>query len=476
MGGNTGGNRTARFCARVRRPFVPTPRHGHQTLREPHRSPRRPIAGRRLRARRSATATSSPTRRAGASATPTACSASARSPSRRATPARSTARAPPRSPSATGRSRSSAPATPCCAPTGPPGSPLGDLFKEWIAHHAAPNTGERYAQRLGAHLGQAHRAAARPSEARRARDDPGIIVRFHEDLQQASLAISARRASLALLRAVLRWGRRRYPRALIVDVSGLFQVPSAKRRRLIRAADPIAVERIIEAVLDRPHRDPLGPVRDAALVAAMGFTVAARPSEWLVSATWARRARELRRASGRPERAGRGVRRRGRAQDRRPRGAAAAQRLRPPDRLPRALEARFGPQPGHALVFQVLSKDGPLWYEDGFPVEWSEDHYKRWTARVWRPARQVAAQGARHGGLDRRPRRSTSCATPRSRRRCTRRSSMTKDGMNLHTLAVLRRPRRPDDAALLRARDRPLPRPQADRPRGGVQGRAAAGV
>jgi hypothetical protein len=117
-------------------------------------------------------------------------------------------------------------------------------------------------------------------------DDPGIIVRFDEDLRRARLAISARRASLALLRSVLRRGRRRYPRTLTVDVSGLFRVPTYKRRRLFRAADPIAVERIIEAVLNRPRRDPLAPIRDAALVAAMGFTVAARPSEWLASVTW----------------------------------------------------------------------------------------------------------------------------------------------------------------------------------------------
>src|SRR5919202_6345299 len=167
------------------------------------------------------------------------------------------------------------------------GMVLGDLFKEWITHHAAPNTGERYAR-------DAVRTWDKHIEPRLGRvklgalaDDPGIIVRFHEDLQDARLAISARRASLALLRAVLRWGRRRYPRVLSVDVAGLFQVPSYKRRRLIRAADPLAIERIIEAVLNRGHRDPLAPVRDAALVAAMGFTIAARPSEWLLSATWA---------------------------------------------------------------------------------------------------------------------------------------------------------------------------------------------
>src|SRR3954465_12702161 len=128
---------------------------------------------------------------------------------------------------------------------------LGDLFKEWITHHAAPNTGERYAR-------DAVRTWDKHIEARLGRvklgalaDDPGIIVRFHEDLQEARLAISARRRSLALLRAVLRGARRRSPRALSVDVAGLFQVPSAKRRRLNRAADPLAVERIIEVVLKR---------------------------------------------------------------------------------------------------------------------------------------------------------------------------------------------------------------------------------
>jgi hypothetical protein len=175
-------------------------------------------------------------------------------------------------------------------------------------------------------------------------------------------------------------------------VSGLFQVPSYKRRRLIRAADPIAIERIIEAVLNRAHRDPLGPIRDAALVAAMGFTVAARPSEWLLSVTWrdvGERSVELQAVQnelGEESEVEVGLKT----------GARAALLLpNAHDRLMayrKALEARFGEQLEHALVFQVLSNDGPLWYEDGFPVEWSEDHYKRWTARVWRPARKVAAK------------------------------------------------------------------------------------
>lgn len=311
---------------------------------------------------------------------------------------------------------------------------LGELFKEWIAHHAAHNTGERYAKdsvrtwdkHIEPRLGRVKLAAIET--------DPGIIVRFDEDLQEAGLAISARRASLALLRAVLRWGRRRYPRALITDVSGLFKVPGYKRRRLFRATDPIALERIIEAVRNRPHRDPLGPIRDAALVAAMGFTVAARPSEWLMSVTWADvgehavHLQAVQNAIGEESQVEVGLKT----------GARAALLLpNAHDRLMayrHALELRFGKQPDNALVFQVLSKDGPLWYGDGFPVEWSTDHYNRWTARVWRPARRVAAAAPdtedwiasltfyelRHTAI--------SAALHST-------LVMTKDGMNLHTLA-----------------------------------------
>jgi hypothetical protein len=236
---------------------------------------------------------------------------------------------------------------------------IGELFKEWIANHAAHNTGERYARdsirtwdkHIEPRLGRVKLGA--PAS------DPGIIIRFHEDLQDAKLAISVRRSSLALLRSVLRWGRRRYPRALTADVSGLFQVPSYKRRRLIRAADPIAVERIIEAVLTRRHRDPLGPIRDAALVAAMGFTVSARPSEWLVSATWADVGKQtvqlqaVQNELGENSEVEVGLKT----------GARVALLLpNAYDRLMayrEALESRHGEQPDNALVFQVLSKDGP---------------------------------------------------------------------------------------------------------------------
>jgi hypothetical protein len=311
---------------------------------------------------------------------------------------------------------------------------LGELFKDWIANHAAPNTGERYARdsvrswdkHIEPRLGKVRLGALA--------EDPGIIVRFDEDLRRARLAISARRASLALLRSVLRWGRRRYPRTLTVDVSGLFEVPTYKRRRLFRAADPIAVERFIEAVLDRPRRDPLAPIRDAALVAAMGFTVAARPSEWLASVTWTDvgehwvELQAVQNALGEESYVEVGLRT----------GARAALLLpNAHDRLMTyraALEDRFGEQPGNALVFQVLSKDGPLWYEDGFPVEWSEDHYKRWTARVWRPARAVAAKAPDTedwiAGLTFYELRHSAISTALHST-----LTMTKDGMNLHTLA-----------------------------------------
>jgi integrase len=311
---------------------------------------------------------------------------------------------------------------------------LGDLFKEWIANHAAPNTGERYARdsvrtwdkHIEPRLGRVRLSALE--------NDPGIIVRFHEDLQRAELAISARRASLALLRSVLRWGRRRYPRALTGDVTGLFRVPSFKRRRLIRATDPLAVERIIEAVLKRAHRDALGPVRDAALVAAMGFTVAARPSEWLASVTWADvgehtvQLQAVQNDLGDDSEVEVGLKT----------GARVALLLpNAYDRLMTyrgALESRFGKQPNNALVFQVLSKEGPLWYDDGFPVEWSADHYKRWTARVWRPARNAAAHAPDTedwiAALTFYELRHTAISTALHST-----LAMTKDGMNLHTLA-----------------------------------------
>jgi integrase len=58
------------------------------------------------------------------------------------------------------------------------------------------------------------------------------------------------------------------------------------------------------------------------------------------------------------------------------------------------LEALFGEQPPEGLVFQSLGPEGPLWEGgdgEGEPVAWGPDEYKRWTARVWRPARVRAS-------------------------------------------------------------------------------------
>jgi hypothetical protein len=275
---------------------------------------------------------------------------------------------------------------------------VGDLFKEWITEHAALNLSERYATDAVRWWDReiATRSIARVRLSRLA-DDPALITRFQDDLTVAGLTTASRVQVLKVLRSVLRWGRRRYPRTLTVEFSGLFSLPTQQRKRLIYAADAVAVERLIEAVLVRPARDPLLPIRDAALVAAMGFTVAARPSEWLHSATWAdlyEATVEFQRPQVvRPEEdslfddeLAEGLKT----------GARAA--LLFPNARDRLgayrseLEARHGAQPDHGLVFPVLGKDGPAWREDGTPLAWSADDYKRWTARVWRPARQRAAK------------------------------------------------------------------------------------
>ncbi len=167
----------------------------------------------------------------------------------------------------------------------------------------------------------------------------------------------------------------------------------------------------------------------------MGFTVAARPSEWLVSATW----RDVREGTVELQAVQNELGDESDAEVGLKTGARVALLLpNAYDRLiayRRALEARFGPQPDNALVFQEVAKEGPLWYEDGFPVEWSADHYKRWTARVWRPARQVAAQAPDTedwiAGLTFYELRHSAISTALHSTLV-----MTKDGMNLHTLAA----------------------------------------
>ena len=220
--------------------------------------------------------------------------------------------------------------------------------------------------------------------------------RFQDELEAEGISTANRTQVLKLLRAVLRWGRRRHPNALTTELSGLFELPSQTPKRLAYAADAYGLERIIEAVLRRPARNTLLPLRDAALVAAMGFTVAARPSEWLYSVTWSDihdRSVELQRPAANLGGSDLGIGLKT--------GARAALLL--PNAHDRIvgyrmdLEARHGPQPDHGLVFQALGEKGPLWWlindsDEPVPVPWSQDEYKRWTARVWRPAREVAAE------------------------------------------------------------------------------------
>ncbi len=268
-----------------------------------------------------------------------------------------------------------------------------ELFQEWCVKRGA-DLSESYGNKVVRLWDNeiASRQVARVRLDRLSRD-PSILTRMQDDLAAEGMGAAKRREVLKTLRAVLRWGRRRHPNALTVELSGLFELPSQSRTRLAYAADADGLERIIEAVLGRDSRDALLPLRDAAFVAAMGFTVAARPSEWLCSACWGDvhdRSVELQRASEVGDQNAVGLKT----------GARAALLLSSArERIAayrKALEARYGRQPDEALVFQALGDEGPIWEErpDGLrvPVPWSEDAYKRWTARVWRPARDVAAK------------------------------------------------------------------------------------
>lgn len=269
-----------------------------------------------------------------------------------------------------------------------------DVFKEWLVGHAStlsPRYGEDSVHIWDRDIATRPIASVRLD---RLSQDPSIIVRFQDALIRDGLVASRRRSILKLLRAVLRWGRRRHPGALTVEFSGIFELPPQRRSRLPYAADAVGVERIIEAIISRPARDDLLPLRDAAFAAAMGYTIASRPSEWRLSATWANLHTgtvELQRSGDDDPEDIPGLKR----------GAHAALLLSPAkDRLAayrEALEERYGPQPPNGLVFQVLAEDGPMWVEpEGggapVPLAMDVDAYNRWIARVWRPARAAAAQ------------------------------------------------------------------------------------
>ncbi len=240
-----------------------------------------------------------------------------------------------------------------------------------------------------------HRPLAR-TRLGRISDDPALLVRFQDELVAEGIKVTIRHEILKFVRALLRWLRSRHPNVLRVDVSGIVKPPKLKRSRLAYAADAIGVERIIEAVEKRPARNDLLVLRDAALVAAMSYTVASRPSEWIKTARRENlypQSVELQRAAdfGADEDAAPGLKT----------GAHVALVL--PNAYDRikaymdAVDEMYGPQPGNALIFQVIGPDGPEWIypEDGGepePLAWCDNYYLRWTARVWRPARTVAAQ------------------------------------------------------------------------------------
>jgi integrase len=269
---------------------------------------------------------------------------------------------------------------------------VNELFAEWCVGRGAELT-ERYCEKV-ARCWDREIASRHISRVRLGRlsQDPALITRFHDELLAAGVKPANRAEALKTLRAILRWGRRRHPSALTVELSGLFEIPSTGRKRLAYAADAYGLERIIEAVLARDVHDDLLALRDAAFVAAMGFTVAARPSEWLYSATWGDvhpGSVELQRQKESDDGAAIGLKTGARAALLL---SSAAERLAT---YRRALEDRFGEQPSDALVFQALGPEGPLWAEDDngrVPLAWDYDDYKNWTSRVWRPARGRAAK------------------------------------------------------------------------------------
>lgn len=319
---------------------------------------------------------------------------------------------------------------------------IEEVFREWLESHVATLT-EGYGKEVVWIWDRdvAPRPIAKVRLGRLAQD-LGILRRFQDALVIDGLRPSRRRDILRVLRAVLVWGKRRYPGALSVDFTGIFELPPQRTGRLPYAPDAVGVERIIEAILDRPARDDLVPLRDAAFAAAMGFTVATRPSEWRLSAAWV----DLREDTidlQRPELE------EGEEDEDYPESSEGLKRgphvaLVLPNARDRiaiyraALEERFGPQPDDGLIFQVLSDEGPAWYEpeDGprVPLAMNRDAYDRWTTRVWRPACKVAAQApdteSRIGRMRFYDLRHFAISL-------TLHSThvMTPDGMNLHPLA-----------------------------------------
>lgn len=287
------------------------------------------------------------------------------------------------------------------------GHTMNDVFQEWIVYHA-PEVSFEYAQgvvkRWGKHV--EGRPLARMT-LERLSIDHGAFSRFQDELIEDELKAWLRYELLKDLRAVYRWGRRRHPAAMRVEVNGLIELPRIKRRRLVYAADAITLERLIQSVLNRPARDDLLPLRDAAFVAAMGFTIATRPSEWRLSAEWDSLSPPatsgglasvlLQKAVNDDEEEDEEYALQGLKS-----GAHVALMVENAyDRIGMyraAVESRFGPQPGNGLIFQVMDpEDGPIWVQDAdggprVPLAMTKNYYNQWVKRVFVPAREAAAE------------------------------------------------------------------------------------
>lgn len=180
-----------------------------------------------------------------------------------------------------------------------------DVFAEWVKLHG-PELSLEYVE--GKSRLWEKEIATRPIGDIRLQEissEPSLLVTHQDELVAEGLGANRRREIWKLMQAVLRWGRRRHPDALTIEVAGLIDLPAYDRSRLAYVADAVGLERIIEAVENRPTTDRLLAHRDAAFVAAMGFTVATRPSEWRLSATWANLREdtvELQRRGGPPRR------------------------------------------------------------------------------------------------------------------------------------------------------------------------------
>lgn len=213
-----------------------------------------------------------------------------------------------------------------------PRSPTAnDVFAEWRKYRAAQLSPE-YAEKM-ARFWRREIATRAIGEMKleEISADPSLLVRAQDQMAAEEMKPWKQREIGKLLKAVLRWGRRRHPKELTVEVSGLIELPSYPPSRLVYAADAVGLERVIEAVRRRPAHDDLLPLRDAAFVAAMGFTIASRPSEWRLTVTWA----DVREGTGELQRSRRGANRRAGGLKT---GAHVAlllpKRLRPHPRLP----------------------------------------------------------------------------------------------------------------------------------------------